>query len=277
MGRLWSTCDAAVADRAIVRPETLQGEPIATLCRPGKILQGLPHQFKFQAYCSVLRATTQAGSVAPVGFLVELSSAMSAIEPDDLARLSDIEPSSSPSFRPGTGGPADDLIMALINTHARIFSADERDDLVNEVWISLRTRWGALCQTFDPSRGEFIYWLRSVIRNAVIDAERRLGRQRLGSLPEGEAETRSCQGLTPPEQLEVAELQLQVRAALKRVCRRVPTDTCLAFRLYWLEGSSMAATAARLGLKPRQVQKRCSRVLNLLRSDPALQRFRLRD
>ena len=44
---------------------------------------------------------------------------------------------------------------------------------------------------------------------------------------------------------------------------RVPPDTCLAFQMYWLEGLSTAAVAARLGLKPRQVQKRCNRVLKL--------------
>src|SRR5262245_57939085 len=121
---------------------------------------------------------------------------------------------------------------------------------------------------YDPTRGRFRSWLKTVVRHAIADfvAERQKGEtvsnfeayERLSAAPAQDDLDQELEEEFDKELLEVAK---------QRVRQRVDPKTWECFRLLTEEGLTGREVAARLGMKVANVYHDKSRVLEMLKEE----------
>jgi RNA polymerase sigma-70 factor (ECF subfamily) len=126
--------------------------------------------------------------------------------------------------------------------------------------------------TYDPARGSFRGWLKTITANAVRDLTASWTRTGRGTgTPAGATELQALQAPDAVAALVEAleqEAQLELlRAAEARVEARVQPHTWRAYRLTALEQQPAAAVAQELGMPLAEVYVAKSRVLRLLRQE----------
>jgi RNA polymerase sigma-70 factor (ECF subfamily) len=195
------------------------------------------------------------------------------------------------------GSASDETSLTLLN----LLCAPEKDETAWRVFVEryeplirhwcIRQRLQAadvedVCQTvlqrvftristYDPGRGGFRGWLKTVVANAVKDFLRTRGR-RPGEQGAGGTEGADIlQALAQPETVDslVQELDTGLRRDLEEILARVEKvvepDTMRAFRWTLLEGRSIADVAAQLGKSYAAVCMAVNRVKNKLREEGA--------
>jgi RNA polymerase sigma-70 factor (ECF subfamily) len=129
--------------------------------------------------------------------------------------------------------------------------------------------------SYDPSRGRFRGWLKTVVENAVRDFLRGRGR-RPGDQGSGESDIADLlQAIAQPETVDalIEELDTSLRCGLEAILARVEAsvepDTMRAFRLVFLEGREIKDVAAELGKSYAAVCMAIQRVKTKLRAEGA--------
>jgi RNA polymerase sigma factor (sigma-70 family) len=166
-----------------------------------------------------------------------------------------------------------DRYEPLIARWCRRWSLQTADveDLTQKVLERVLTR----ISTYDPSRGGFRGWLKTVVGNAVKDFLRGL-RRRPGERGSGDSDVAEfLQAIEQPEPIDglVQDLDSSLRRDLEtiqaRVEARVKPATMRAFRLVYLEGRPIADVAAELGTSYTGVCMAVSRVKEMLGKEGA--------
>ncbi len=129
--------------------------------------------------------------------------------------------------------------------------------------------------TYDPARGGFRGWLRSVVENAVKDFVRGL-RRRPGDRGSGDSDVAAfLQAVAQVETIDPmvhdldSSLRCDLDAILARVEEQVEPATRRAFRMIVLEGRPIAEVAAELGKSYAAVCMAVNRVKKKLRAEGA--------
>jgi RNA polymerase sigma-70 factor (ECF subfamily) len=140
---------------------------------------------------------------------------------------------------------------------------NELNDCLQEVWRELVVRLRTF--RYDPRRGRFDAWLRTLVHSKATDLVRRRSRHPTESL-DGHAE----EGLLgrdgdPATTYEHRCLQQQVQYALAKLRHRVSPCDYRLFHLRWIEGLSVAEIASSLNLPPENISCRIHRVKQKLR------------
>ena len=146
------------------------------------------------------------------------------------------------------------LVVVRRMVRARLADQEAAEDVVQVVLLSIhRAR-----HTYQPER-PFGPWLRSIVRNAVIDSlrargrrvEREVGIEAIDSLPDPEASALPQErGLSPELSRALAELPSKQREAVE---------------LIQVEGLSVAEAALRAGVSPGALKVRAHRGYRALR------------
>lgn len=140
---------------------------------------------------------------------------------------------------------------------ARVFDAALAEDVVQNALLNLhRAR-----ATWRPERA-FTPWLRAVVRNAIVDALRETGRRRereglveaLDALPQARVEAAAPEG--------DGRLSPRLRAALEQL----PSGQRQAVELIHVEGLTVSAAAARVGITAGALKVRAHRGYKALRT-----------
>ena len=157
----------------------------------------------------------------------------------------------------------DRLIRSEIGASLR--DSQDFDDAYQDVWVGLMSHWSYLQRTYNPQRGEPEAWLRVVIHHLVVDRARRTHRVGIRTV------TLQCSPCdlaiesTPEEDYSHPQMLAWMHDSLDELRIHVSEQNYRAFSLHWLDGLSIKEVAVRLDITPRQVQKRCDRLLARLR------------
>ncbi|MEN8185174.1 MAG: sigma-70 family RNA polymerase sigma factor, partial [Myxococcota bacterium] len=159
----------------------------------------------------------------------------------------------------GDGAAYEKLLVDVIPVlrvwiRSRVWDRDAVEDVVQNVLLSIhRAR-----HTYRPER-PFTPWLRTVMRNAVIDhlRVRRRQREREESLPEQEP-------AAPPEELPILRDSLSPR--ISRALSALPPAQRQAVELLQVQGLSVAEAAVRAGVSPGALKVRAHRGYRAMRS-----------
>jgi RNA polymerase sigma factor (sigma-70 family) len=149
--------------------------------------------------------------------------------------------------------------------HVRAFAHDLGDTACEDICENAVERAVRKIDLFDPSRGSFASWTRSMVRYAAADYRR--DHERLQEFDEG---TRMAPAVAEPR----AEITPDVHAALTDAVRSLrPADQAI-LALRDAEGLSVAAVASRLGITEDAVRQRHLRARRRLgtagKDDPRL-------
>jgi RNA polymerase sigma-70 factor (ECF subfamily) len=150
-----------------------------------------------------------------------------------------------------------------------------QDADVEDVTQKVLERLFTKINNYDPGRGGFRGWLKTVVDNAVKDFLRGRGR-RPGDQGSGNSDvTELLQAIAQPETVDslVQELDTSLRCDLAEILARVETevepDTMRAFRLTVIEGKSLTDAAAEVGKSYAAVCMAVKRVKDKLRAASA--------
>ena len=151
----------------------------------------------------------------------------------------------------------------LIHGYARARGCQptDADDVVQDVLMALMKAMPNF--TYDPARGRFRGYLRTVTANAVSAKSR----QNRTATPLEEIEPGADPALTSPSsdaQWEEEWRQYHVRRAMRVLEHEVGERDLLAFRRYALGGEEPRRTAEELGMSIDQVYQAKSRILGRL-------------
>jgi RNA polymerase sigma factor (sigma-70 family) len=145
------------------------------------------------------------------------------------------------------------------------------EDLTQKVLVRVFTR----INSYDPDRGGFRGWLKTVVENAVKDflrglhrrpADRGTGASDVADFLQAVAQPETVDGLV--QDLDSSLLQ-DLDAMLARVEQDVEPGTMRAFRLAVLEGRPLAEVARELGKSYAAVCMAVNRVKKKLRAEGA--------
>ena len=129
--------------------------------------------------------------------------------------------------------------------------------------------------SYDPSRGRFRGWLKTVVENAVRDVLRGRGRRPADQGSGDSAIAELLHAIAQPETVAalIEELDSRLRrdleAILARVQEAMSPETMRAFRLVFLEGRQIKDVAAELGKTYAAVCMALQRVKTRLRAEGA--------
>lgn len=145
-------------------------------------------------------------------------------------------------------------------------ASDVTQDVLGKLVKSIRTF------DYDPQRGSFRGWLRTVTQNAIRDFLKETTRPGRGS---GDTQIGlAIQAIQAPDAIDDLAASLEreaerelLREAEARVQLRVKPDTWQAYRLLVYDALSPADVAARLNLPVAEIYVSKSRVLKLLREE----------
>jgi RNA polymerase sigma factor (sigma-70 family) len=145
----------------------------------------------------------------------------------------------------------------------RHWSVEDREDGVQELWLTIITRLPDL--HFDPSRGDLNGWIATVARHWLVD-QLRYRRARAVKRLDGEAADQLA-GREPDPTATVERSQVAhcVQKALADLRGRVSDADYEAFTLHWLGGLRVREIAERLGKTEAQVWASHHRVREKLR------------
>ena len=166
-----------------------------------------------------------------------------------------------------------DRYQPLIGCWCRRWRLQEADaeDVTQKVLLRVFTS----VASYDPARGAFRGWLKTVVENAVKDFLRGVSR-RPGDRGSGDSDVADAlQAVAQPETIDALvrdlddSLRRDLDAILARVEKQVEPDTMRAFRLTVLEGRPTAEAAAELGKSYAAVCMAVNRVKKKLRAEGA--------
>jgi RNA polymerase sigma factor (sigma-70 family) len=146
----------------------------------------------------------------------------------------------------------------------RIKTKDE--DLFQEVWSVLLSRWPRVTGAYDQRRGSWDSWLKTIIHNILIDCVRG-SRSKLTRIL-SEEELRALvdhRSLTANDEEERHALAVLVEAALKELSTRVAPSNFDLLHLYLIEGKSACAIAKLVDMPREKVRKHLERMLAKLK------------
>jgi RNA polymerase sigma-70 factor (ECF subfamily) len=150
------------------------------------------------------------------------------------------------------------IVRRLIPSGDRMRDFVETRDLVQS---ALRSGWVNFAEFHGQTSGEFLNWIRTILRRKIIRAIRELQDRRQrekGGLREDRLAARSLD-------LPLAKLiRDEVRERVRRAVEELPEDQRVVIELR-LKGLSAPEIAAKLSLQPAAVRKRESRALTRLR------------
>lgn len=147
------------------------------------------------------------------------------------------------------------LVVVRRLVRARLADPEAAEDVVQIVLLSIhRAR-----HTYQPSR-PFGPWMRSIVRNAVIDSLRSRGR-RLGR----EVGIEAIDALADPNAATPGEAE-QLSPVLAGALGELPAKQREAVELIHLEGLSVAEAALRAGVSPGALKVRAHRGYRALRA-----------
>jgi RNA polymerase sigma-70 factor (ECF subfamily) len=154
----------------------------------------------------------------------------------------------------------DEVVRRYVATHP--LPADEAEDCVQDVWISLVRRLRTW--RYDPQRGRFETWLYRLVQIVASDRMRGLMRRRrlkdriCQSWVQGE-----CDDEASPSQQH--EGRTEFEALLKEIRGNVSQVNYRLLKRRWIEDVKVAEVAAELGLSSAQVWFREHRMRKKLR------------
>ncbi|MBN1442727.1 MAG: sigma-70 family RNA polymerase sigma factor [Planctomycetes bacterium] len=150
------------------------------------------------------------------------------------------------------------IVRRLMPAGDRMRELVETRDLVQS---ALRSGWVNFAEFRGQTSGEFLGWIRTILRRKIIRALRELQDRRQrekGGLREDRLAARSID-------LPLARLiRAEVRERVRRAVEELPEDQRVVIELR-LKGLSAPEIAERLSLQPAAVRKRESRALARLR------------
>ena len=147
--------------------------------------------------------------------------------------------------------------------HSRRWSKEDREDGIQELWLSLLKRLPDL--RYDPNYGGLEGWISVVLKNRLVDEDRYRNNHLTKHLDAGTAE--HLDGREPDPALAFAQKHLieLVREALAELRDRVSPRDFEAFTLHWLEGLSVRKVAERLGRTEAEIWSSDHRLTRRLR------------
>ena len=137
----------------------------------------------------------------------------------------------------------------------------EFEELRQDLCVNLVTRQGLA--KFDPARGRFRDYLRSIITNCAID----LLRRRTSPLP-----SEPLPAVTAEEEERSAQQEWQdflLEKAQEAVRARCDALNFMAFELHVKQERPVPEVAAALGISEARVSQACSRIVRRLRKEVA--------
>jgi RNA polymerase sigma-70 factor (ECF subfamily) len=156
------------------------------------------------------------------------------------------------------------LVSALVARHVE---RHERDDLVQEIWMTVAAKLPDFQWT--ENRGGLRAWLTTLIRRRTIDLIRQRDRRReigtaAAALPEGEQEPVDAQA-DPTARLEQEWQAQAVHTVLESLRPEIGDLNQQIVHLHYWGGHSVSEIAALVQLSAPQVSARLHRVLEKLR------------
>ncbi|MBL8880394.1 MAG: sigma-70 family RNA polymerase sigma factor [Phycisphaerales bacterium] len=146
-------------------------------------------------------------------------------------------------------------------------------DAVQETLIAVYRRFEQSQNPWDPTKGRFRSWLRRVLKNKVIDIQKRLGlaAQRLALAGRAQGGTIAVEELASDDEEKIERILDEewrmnlLRRARQALRREFSPETLMAFDAVTAGGQSPAATARLLGMSRNAVDIAKWRVLRRLR------------
>lgn len=146
----------------------------------------------------------------------------------------------------------DAIYRPLLSKYARLRGLDEAecDDIVQHCMAAVHAHIDSF--DYDPSRGRFKGWLRTLVNNRV----RNLFRDRREQLAQSKDFRRVQEREeTPDEAFEKIWLEEHLRHCLHSVCAEVEEATFIAYRRLVLEGWPVARVCDEMQMTQNQVYK----------------------
>lgn len=160
----------------------------------------------------------------------------------------------------------EDQISALIRRELRRLRPAEEDNLFQEVWSSLLSRWPRLVRAYDQQRGAWDAWMSRCIRNILIDCVRRSRRERrICSLLDLHRDLVDDHREPAADGKDHACLAALIEAALNEVGSRIAPRNFELLRMYVIDRQAPEAIAERVGMTPDRVRKHIERMMGKLR------------
>ena len=146
------------------------------------------------------------------------------------------------------------LVVVRRMVRARLSDSETAEDVVQMVLLSIhRAR-----HTYQPER-PFGPWMRSIVRNAVIDSLRSRGRR-----VEREVGVEAIDSFADPNETPEIE-DRELSPALSTALAELPSGQREAVELIHLHGLSVAEAALRVGISPGALKVRAHRGYRALR------------
>ena len=128
-------------------------------------------------------------------------------------------------------------IRRVVRARRGFLGAAETEDLVQDVLLSVH----AVLATYDPSR-PFMPWLLAIVRNRLVDAARRYGRQQAHEISVDDLQVTFGQIATNTTDEGIGDVE-----ALEQAIRALPAGQRQAIQLLKLQEMSLKEAAAATG------------------------------
>ena len=128
-------------------------------------------------------------------------------------------------------------IRRVVRARRGFLGAAETEDLVQDVLLSVH----AVLATYDPSR-PFMPWLLAIVRNRLVDAARRYGRQQAHEISVDDVQVTFGQIATNTTDEGIGDVE-----ALEQAIRALPAGQRQAIQLLKLQEMSLKEAAAATG------------------------------
>jgi RNA polymerase sigma-70 factor (ECF subfamily) len=128
-------------------------------------------------------------------------------------------------------------IRRIVHARRAFLGAADTEDLVQDVLLSVHS----VLATYDPSR-PFMPWLMAIVRNRLVDAARRYGRERAHEMHVDDVEVTFGQVAANTRDEGTGDVE-----ALEQALRRLPAGQRLAIELLKLQEMSLKEASAATG------------------------------
>jgi RNA polymerase sigma-70 factor (ECF subfamily) len=146
-------------------------------------------------------------------------------------------------------------IMPLLRARLRFLQAADRDDLMQEVLLSLHRAMA----TYDPRR-EFVPWLMAIARNKMVDRVRLRARSSANELPVDD-----LAAIGPVERFAPSGESYGDPEALRQALSRLPAGQRAAIELLKIRELSSKEAAAETGMSSVALRVSVHRAIKTLR------------
>lgn len=138
-------------------------------------------------------------------------------------------------------------------------SRDDRDDYAQEAWAEITASLGQF--DWDPDRGSFETWLRTIVQRTVWRLETRIHRSTSHRIEMDLRSLRCHQNLEPLPAVTLRELRDGVQDALESFRARIPEASYLVLTLRYIEGRTSIEIGERLDMPAAGVRVLLQRTL----------------